>query len=257
MSLTSLVLRVAAPLPRLERFQRYLFIGPHPDDIEIGAGATAAKLAAAGKQVCFLICTDGRYGLGNAPAGTTPEGLVEIRREEAHRSATLLGVQDLRFLDFSDGGLYAEDALFRAVARVVGNFKPDLIFAPDPDVTSECHVDHRRVGDIARKVACFAPYQELMAAYVADAADVQAIAFYMTAKPDRIVDTRGYLPRQLDAIFSCHVSQFPPQFEGSKALALYLKLRAIDHGLRRLSPSGEGFRVLGQTQMHCIPEAGK
>ena len=70
MSLTRLALAFAAPTPKIESFQRYLFIGPHPDDIEIGAGATAAKLAAAGKDVCFLICTDGRYGDGCAPRGS-------------------------------------------------------------------------------------------------------------------------------------------------------------------------------------------
>lgn len=37
MSLTSLAIRFAAPLPDLEAFDRYLFIGPHPDDIEVGA----------------------------------------------------------------------------------------------------------------------------------------------------------------------------------------------------------------------------
>ena len=62
MSILKLVLKAAAPLPDIEKFDRYLFIGPHPDDIEIGAGATAAKLAARGKSVCFLICLDGRYG---------------------------------------------------------------------------------------------------------------------------------------------------------------------------------------------------
>ena len=82
MSLTRVVLRSAAPLPQVESFERYLFIGPHPDDIEIGAGATAAKLAAAGKKVTFLICTDGRFGLENAPAGTTPDELAEMRQAE-------------------------------------------------------------------------------------------------------------------------------------------------------------------------------
>ena len=68
MSLTRIALKFAAPLPHLENFDRYLFIGPHPDDIEIGAGATAARLRSMGKEVCFLICTDGRYGDGAAPA---------------------------------------------------------------------------------------------------------------------------------------------------------------------------------------------
>ena len=58
MSLTRLALRFAAPLPNLEDFKRYLFVGPHPDDIEIGAGATASRLASLGKQVTFLVCTD-------------------------------------------------------------------------------------------------------------------------------------------------------------------------------------------------------
>ena len=47
MSLTRLALKFAVPAVKLEAYRRYLFIGPHPDDIEIGAGATAAKLAAA------------------------------------------------------------------------------------------------------------------------------------------------------------------------------------------------------------------
>ena len=79
MSITRLALRLAAPVPRIEDYTRYLFLGPHPDDIEIGAGATAAKLAAAGRQVTFLICMDGRYGLEHAPAGTSPEALIGIR----------------------------------------------------------------------------------------------------------------------------------------------------------------------------------
>ena len=104
MSLTRAVLRFAAPLPRIEKFQRYLFVGPHPDDIEIGAGATAAKLAAEGKDLCFLICTDGRFGTDHAPASLVGDTLAKLRRAEAESSASLLGVKDLRFLPFSDGG---------------------------------------------------------------------------------------------------------------------------------------------------------
>lgn len=256
MTLTSLTLRFAAPPPRLEDYQRYLFLGPHPDDIEIGAGATAAKFCSLGKDVCFLICTDGRYGLGKAPAGTTPEKLISIRREEARKSAEMLGVKDLRFLDFSDGGFYEREELLRAVAQVIGEFRPDVIFAPDPDVSSECHRDHRNVGEIARQLACFAPYPELMAAYGAQAAPIQALAYYFTAKANRFVRTGGFLPKQLDAVFRCHVSQFPEGCAEGKSIRLYLRLRAADFGVRSLSLSAEGFRVLSQTHMHCLPEAG-
>ncbi len=257
MSLTSLALRFAAPPPKIEDYERYLFLGPHPDDIEIGAGATAAKLAAAGKQVTFLICLDGRYGLDHAPAGTTPEELIAVRQDEARASARMLGVEDVRFLGLSDGGFYDPDELLRSAAKVVGEVKPQVIFAPDPDPASECHVDHRRVGECAKMLSYFAPYAEIMARYGAETAPAEALAFYMTARPNRFVKTAGLLEKQLNAIFRCHVSQFPAGGADERSITLYLKLRSADFGLRTLSGGAEGFRVLGRTQMHCLPEAGK
>ena len=256
MSILRSIISLAVPLPGIERFDRFLFIGPHPDDIEIGAGATAAKLAAAGKKIRFLICTDGRFGLENAPKGMAPEELAVRRRQEALDSAKILGIKDVRFLSFSDGGLYSEADLFSALLREISAFAPDVIFCPDPCVTSECHTDHLRVGEACRRAACFAPNAAIMKAYGTDSVPVQAVAFYMTAKANRFINTSGFLVKQLEAIFTCHTSQFPPESGAAKSLSLYLKLRACDFGLRSLSKSAEGFRVLGQTQMHCLPEAG-
>lgn len=254
MSLTSIALHFAAPVPQVESFDRYLFIGPHPDDIEIGAGATAAKLAAAGKQVSFLVCLDGRYGLEHAPAGTTPEQLIELRKAEAVASAHVLGVRDIRFLGLSDGGFYDMADLIRGIARVIGETQPQFIFAPDPDVDSECHADHRNVGEAARRMANFAPYSEIMARHSAESAKVEALGFYMTARPNRYVETRGLVKKQLEALL-CHRTQFPADSADYKSVSLYLKLRAADFGLRSLHGQAEGFRVLGKTQMHCLPEA--
>ena len=255
MGLTKLILKFAAPLPNLESFHRYLFIGPHPDDIEIGAGATAAKLAAAGKEICFLICTDGRFGDGSAPDGVHGDALVALRKQEAIRSAAALGVTDVRFLGLSDGGFYETKELEQGIATVISDFRPDVIFAPDPCVTSECHKDHLNVGNAARHLACFAPYPGIMAAYESTGAPVQAISFYMTAKPTRFVGTRGFLKKQLAAIFDCHLSQFPKDSAEGNSIRLYLTLRSIDFGLRSLKGRAEGFRVLGVTQMHCLPES--
>ena len=257
MSFTKLVLRFAAPVPRVEDFERFLFLGPHPDDIEIGAGATAAKLAAAGKRVTFLICMDGRYGLEHAPKGTTAERLAGIRKAEALASARKLGVEDVRFLGLCDGGFYEPEELLSGAAHVIGETGAQVIFAPDPDVSSECHVDHRRVGEAARRLAFFAPYEPIMSRYGAEGAPVEAVAFYMTARPNRFVGTRGLLPRQLEAIFRCHRSQFPEGCADARSIALYLRLRSADFGLRSLRGAAEGFRVLGRTQMHCLPEAGE
>ena len=256
MSLTGQILRRAAPPPHVEDYDRFLFLGPHPDDIEIGAGATAAKLAAAGKRVSFLICTDGRFGLEHAPEGTSPEAMAAVRKEEARASAGRLGVEDVRFLDLCDGGFYDPEELLKGVAHVIGETGPQLIFAPDPDVSSECHVDHRRVGETARRLAFFAPFGEIMARYGAQAAPVEAVAWYMTARPNRYVATRGLLPLQREAIFGCHRSQFPEGCADIRSISLYLRLRSAGFGLRAGCGAAEGFRVLGRTQMHCFPEAG-
>ena len=257
MGLAKQIIRAAAPLPAIEQYERFLFIGPHPDDIEIGAGATAAKLAEAGKAVCFFVCTDGRYGFDHAPAEIqTPDELAAIRKDEAIRSADLLGIRDIRFGGLSDGSFYRRKDLFKAILSIIGDFQPDVVFCPDPAVTSECHSDHLNVGDAAKRAACFAPNEMIMQQYGLRGTPVKAIAFYMTAKPNRYIGTSGYLEKQLDAIFECHKSQFPTGSPAAKSINLYLKIRAYDFGLKSLHKTAEGFRVLGQTQMHCFPEAG-
>ena len=254
MNLTKQVLKIAAPAPEIESFSRYLFIGPHPDDIEIGCGATAAKLVRKGKKAAFLILTDGRYGDGNS-GGITGDELVELRKKEARRSAELLGVSDVRFLDLSDGGFYSYEDMVKGIAGIVGDFRPDLIFAPDPETGRECHIDHLRAGHASAHIACMAPYPGIMKNYGAGPADVKGIAFYMTAKPNRYVKIPKVLfSLQNDSIFECHRSQFPENSTDVKQLALYLKLRSADFGLRSLCTHAEGFRVLGQTHMHCLPE---
>lgn len=256
MSLTKAVLKIAAPIPKVDAFERYLFVGPHPDDIEIGAGAAIAALHEMGKQISFVICTDGRYGMEHAPEGMKPEELIDIRKRESLCSAKVLGVDDVTFLDFSDGGFYERDDMVRALAKVIGEKKPDIIFAPDPSVSSECHVDHRNAGEIARQLAFLAPFADIMKRYGAESAPVQAVAFYMTARPNSFIASGNYLSRQLHAVFGCHKSQFPEGCADISSISLYLKLRSYDFGLRSLKGRAEGFRILGRTHMHCLPEAG-
>ena len=257
MGLTKAILKFAAPLPKIEECERFLFVGPHPDDIEIGAGATAAKLVDMGKTVRFLVCLDGRFGTTNAPEGLVGEKLVEVRQKEAMTSAMKLGVTDVHFLNLSDGGFYEQKELILGIAKEVGEFKPDVILAPDPCVTSECHIDHLNVGNAAKQVAYFAPYTDIMKGYGAEDAPVKALAYYMTAKPTQYIKTSGYVKKQIDAIFTSHLSQFPEGCGDTKTIPLYLNLRSIDFGIRSFKGRAEGFRVLGITQMHCLPEAGK
>ena len=254
MSLTSLIIRIAAPEPKIDAFESYLFVGPHPDDIEVGAGATAARLVSLGKKVTFLICTDGRFGLEHAPEGTTPEMLAKIRREESRAAAAHLGVTDVRFLDLSDGGLYELADLKRGIAQVIGEVQPDIVFAPDPDVKSECHEDHLNVGRAVKNLAFFAPFGEIMETYGAKAAPVKAVGFFMTARPNRFIGTKKTEKRREEALL-LHQSQFPEDSDAFRQLKLYLMTRGRAFGFRTFKGRAEGFRIHGVTSMHCLPEA--
>lgn len=256
MGITKFALRIAAPFPKVNSFERYLFVGPHPDDIEIGAGATVAALAAQGKKICFLICTDGRYGSVNLKEPMLEEELAAIRKDEAVRSAAALGVTDVRFLGLSDGGFYDCDELLKQVAGVISSFQPDVIFAPDPTPTSECHVDHLNVGKAVRTLAVNAANPGIMKKLGASPVPLKAVAFYMTARPNVFMKTTGFVKKQLAALFENHLSQYPAGCDDRDAIKLYLKLRARDFGLRSFHVTAEGFRILGTIHMHCLPEAG-
>ncbi len=256
MGITKLAIRMAAKIPKPDSFERYLFVGPHPDDIEIGAGASVAALAARGKKICFLICTDGRYGDVNIKTRMTRRQLVRVRRREAIRSAAALGVRDVRFLNLSDGGFYTKSELLKGIASVISDFKPDIVFAPDPSPTSECHPDHLNVGKAVRTLAVNADNRGIMKALGAKTAPVSAVAFYMTAKPNAYIKTTGFLKKQMAAVFENHVSQYPAGCADRDSVCLYLKLRAVENGIRSFHVNAEGFRVLGKTHMHCLPEAG-
>ena len=250
------VLKCAVPAPHPEAFERFLFVGPHPDDIEIGAGAAAAKLAAAGKAVCFVIVTDGRYGVENLAEPIAPDELAMLRRREAVRSAAVLGVKDVRFLDLSDGGFYSDEELIRGIAAIAADFQPEVIFAPDPAPVNETHPDHLRVGRAAAQIACFAYNAGIMARYGAAPAPVEAVAFYMTARPNRFINTYGFTGLQRKAL-AAHRTQFPAGSSAERDIRTYLKLRAGFSGLRSLHRRAEGFRVLGKTQGHVLAEFGE
>ncbi|MBO4872306.1 MAG: PIG-L family deacetylase [Lachnospiraceae bacterium] len=256
MSLTKSILKKAMPLPKLTGFERYLFIGPHPDDIEIGAGASVAALRKAGKEIAFLICTDGRYGTENLDQGLSCDALAGLRRQESLASAAVLDVADVRFLDLSDGGFYEDEALLRGIAEAVSDFQPDVIFAPDPAPTNEVHPDHLHVGRAAGQIACFAYNRGIMEQYGCSPAPVKAIAYYMTAKPTGFLATTGLIRKQIGAI-ACHKSQFPEGSAALKDVETYLRLRAFENGLRSHHGTAEGFRVLGSAQMHVLAEFGE
>ncbi len=76
---------------------------------------------------------------------------MEIRKAEALASAKLLGVTDVTFLPFADGGMYRMEDAACELAKQIVRLRPDAVFAPDPNLISECHIDHIKRGKPRRR----------------------------------------------------------------------------------------------------------
>lgn len=247
------ILKKAVPVPQLKDYDNFLFVGPHPDDIEVGCGATVAVLTAMGKKVSFVVVTDG--GVGSVNPDIAESQLVEIRRKECMESAKILGVSDVTFLNFKDGNGYDVNDVTRALAECIVRLKPDVVLCPDYTVPSETHPDHINVGqmlyrrDVLRGMATH-HRQNGNRGQLA----VKVIAYYYTHRPNTYVNVKKTFETKFKAI-GCHRSQFTDADINS--FRTYFRLRGIRFGLRCGKRNCEGFCALSPTHRHCFPEASE
>lgn len=129
-----------------EDWQRALAVVAHPDDMEYGAASAVARWTSQGKDVAYVMVTDGEAGISDmAPGEVGP-----MRRDEQRRSCDIVGVGTLEFLGLPDGLLEEGLALRRELASVIRRHRPEVLlginhrdsFGP----LSWNHVDHRVVG---------------------------------------------------------------------------------------------------------------
>jgi bacillithiol biosynthesis deacetylase BshB1 len=116
-----------------------LAIGPHPDDMELAAGATLAQLTQAGKEVVLLDLTLGERGT---------RGSAEIRSEEARNAARILGAER-RCLHLPDTGVRALDEdQIESLVNELRRLRPRLVLAAHGD---DDHPDHREGAELVRR----------------------------------------------------------------------------------------------------------
>jgi len=96
-----------------------LAIGAHPDDVELGAGATIAKEISLGKRVGVVDLTRGELGT---------RGSAEIRDNEAARSAEILGLSIRESLAFADGYFMNDKAHQKEVIKMIRKYRPEVFW---------------------------------------------------------------------------------------------------------------------------------
>ena len=94
-------------------------VGAHPDDVEIAAGGTLARLVHLGYRVGIVDLTDGE------PTPLSPG--PEVRAAEAKRAAEILGVHERIQLDLPNRRLFDTYEHRVALAKVFRTWRPTLV----------------------------------------------------------------------------------------------------------------------------------
>ncbi len=173
--------------------------GAHPDDVEIGMGATVAGMVRRGLEVVVCDLTDGE---------PTPAGDPETRAQEARAAADALGVGDRRALPLKNRELVDDASSRRSVAEVIREYRPGLVFCPYP---MDAHPDHIACAVIVEAARFWAKFTKTEMSgephYAARLYRYFALHLRINPDPAFVVDTTDDMPPKLAAL-ACYESQF-------------------------------------------------
>lgn len=214
----------------------FLAIGAHADDIEIGAGATVAKLVALGRTGAFVDLTDASMGTRGTPAQ---------RLDEASAAANVLGIAIRRNLALRDGFLVPHDPeSVRRLVEAIRDLRPRVVFTHP---LQDRHPDHEACASLVRE-ACF---KAGLAKFPAAGAPwrPKRIFHWLGARdgePDFCVDVTGYweLRKQALAAYPTQFGHLPGMPETAISGASFqevLDSRARHLGSRIRTVFAEGF----------------
>jgi len=164
--------------------RRVLAVGAHPDDIELGCGATLLAHSAAGDAVTMLVMTGGENGPGD-------DTVVIGRRAEQEQAARTLGAR-LLWGGLRDCTLTPDATTVAVVERALQLTDAEIVYVHAPD---DSHQDHRATAaaalSAARRLSRVLHYQSPST---------------LTFSPTTFVDVTAHLSGKLAAL-GAHASQ--------------------------------------------------
>jgi LmbE family N-acetylglucosaminyl deacetylase len=111
---------------------RVLAVGAHPDDVELGCGATLALFKRKGHEVYILVLTKGEAS-----------GDPKVRELECNQSAETICADKLLFANLQDTRITDSVETIMEVEKVINSVEPDTVFAHS---SKDGHQDHRNAG---------------------------------------------------------------------------------------------------------------
>ncbi len=222
-----------------------LVFGAHPDDAELGAGATIAKEVANGKKVGIVDLTRGELGT---------RGSARIRDEEAAKAAKILGVSARENLGFADGFFVNDKEHQLEVIRVIRKYRPEIVLC---NAIDDRHIDHGKGSKLVSD-ACFLSGL-LKINTKADGVDswqdpwrpklVYHFIQWKNLEPDFVVDVSDFIETKTKAILAYGSQFYDPNSDepetpiSSKNFIDSVNYRARDLGRLIGVAHAEGFNV--------------
>ncbi|MHB1340494.1 MAG: PIG-L family deacetylase [Coriobacteriia bacterium] len=219
-------------------------VGAHPDDVEIGMGATVAGMVRQGLRVGVVDLTNGE---------PTPHGTPEIRAGESALAARVLGVER-RTLDLPNRYLFDTLEARTALAEVFREWRPAIVFAPYP---TDAHPDHIAASSIAVAARFYAKFTktEMSGAphHPAKLYHYVAVHLALHVKPSFVIAAEpGDLDLKIEAL-RAYQSQFSVNEKNAGIIATMDRLAGYWGGLIG-APAGEPFFSPEETGIRSITD---
>ncbi|OIP50830.1 MAG: bacillithiol biosynthesis deacetylase BshB1 [Flavobacteriaceae bacterium CG2_30_34_30] len=220
-----------------------LAIGAHPDDVELGCGATIAKEIASGKKIGILDLTRGELGT---------RGTAEIREKEAARAAKILGVSFRENLEFADGFFISNTASKLEVIKVIRKYRPEIVLC---NAIDDRHIDHGKGSRLVSDACFLSGLQKIETIYEGNKQKQwrpKIVYHYIQWKnitPDFVVDVSGFMDKKLEAVFAYESQFFNPESDepetpiANQNFKESIQYRAQDLGRLISADFAEGFTV--------------
>jgi LmbE family N-acetylglucosaminyl deacetylase len=225
---------------------RFMVITAHPDDAEFGPAGTAAGWIDAGSEGWLVCCTSGDQG-GEDPTAD-PLELAALREKEQRAAADIVGYAGVTFLHAPDGALANDLALREQLVREIRTFRPDAVFATDPETIfyrggGVNHTDHRAAGMAAVDAVYPAARNPMAFPWLARdglaAHKVRRLYLFWSDRSNTWVDVSATLERKITAL-GAHASQI----HDPASLAERIRSWAAEEGEPIGAAAAEALRLI-------------
>ncbi|MET1159593.1 MAG: PIG-L deacetylase family protein [Thermoprotei archaeon] len=233
-----------------DKAKNIVCVSPHPDDCEVGVGGLIARYASIGKNIYYIIMTDGSRGTSRKDLSR--HELATIRRKEQEQAAKILGVKKIYWLDYPDGELPYDNEVIGKLIRYYRMLKPDIVLAPDPSLPYEAHPDHRNTGKAASTAVVFSSmplFNREDLDMGLDVHKVRYIAYYYTNRPNYFIDITDYMNKKLEALKQ-HASQFGDSWEAISGL---ITIMSALYGRRIGVKYADAVKLVPSFLLHAVP----